>query len=251
MPKKRCQRCQRIRWVAIFVVLAAMLMLLMISSANAEVYKYVDESGRKIFVGSLSQVPEKYKDQIEVQSPSGMVSNVTEFSKNTQKAATSIRQLMSERQLSKALSQLETPVVIHRNQVLVPVTVTYHGYSAQVTMLMDTGASSTVFHDDALARLEPQQTEAGYARVAGGGIVRLSQIEFDVIEIGPYKAKKARSLVIKNKQPNSGFDGLLGMDFLINVDYELDKQRSVIIWNPKRYQELKDVAKSQLSEDTP
>jgi predicted aspartyl protease len=245
MAKKRCQRCQQIRWVAIFFVLAAMLMILMISKAEADIYKYIDENGRKVFVGSLSQVPDRFKDQLEIQSPSGMVSNVSEFSKNNTKASTTIRQLMSERQLSKALSQLETPVVIQRNQILVPVTVTYHGYSAQVTMLMDTGASSTVFHDDALARLEPQQSEAGYARVAGGGIVRLSQIEFDKIEIGPYKAKNARSLVIKNKQPNSGFDGLLGMDFLMNVDYKLDKQRSVIIWNPKRYEELQTLANEQ------
>jgi predicted aspartyl protease len=75
--------------------------------------------------------------------------------------------------------------------------------------------------------------------VAGGGIIKLSTIAFDSIKIGPYKARNLNAYVMQNKNVGGGFDGLLGMDFLMNVEYELDKARQVIIWNPKKYHQLK------------
>lgn len=37
----------------------------------------------------------------------------------------------------------------------------------------------------------------------------------------------------------SGTQGLLGMDFLLNSNYELDRQRSQIIWDVQQYNQLK------------
>ncbi|MDN2658822.1 aspartyl protease family protein [Neptunomonas sp. CHC150] len=239
MSKRDCKRCRQLRWVAMFVCIVAVVILMMLGKSQAGIYKYTDANGKKVYVGSLSQVPQAYRDQIVEQVPTDAVSNVSQFSDKNRSAGSLLKKNRDERRMLRALEQMETPVKIANNQVLVPVTVTYHGYSAQVTMLMDTGASGTVFHHDALEKLEPKKQEAGYARVAGGGIIKLSTIAFDSIKIGPYKARNLNAYVMQNKNVGGGFDGLLGMDFLMNVEYELDKARQVIIWNPKKYHQLK------------
>ncbi|WP_293267151.1 aspartyl protease family protein [Neptunomonas sp.] len=247
MPKKKCRRCQQIRVVAIVFSMVAILLLMMMGKSQAEVYKYTDENGKQVFVGSLSQIPQKYKKKTELNKPSDEVSNSSNFSAKNEKASNSLKARSKIRRLERLMAQMETPVKIVRNQVLIPVLVTYHGKEANVHMLMDTGASGTVFHRDALARLEAASQSAGYARVAGGGIIRVSSIEFDRIKVGPYKAKNIRSFIIDNKSPGGTFDGLLGMDFLMNVKYEVDYQRQVIIWNPEGYKEMEERLKEAQS----
>jgi clan AA aspartic protease (TIGR02281 family) len=247
MAKKKCVRCQQIRMVAIFVCMIAILLLMMMGKSQAEIYKYTDDSGKQVFVGSMSQVPQKYKIQIELQSPSDEVSNSSHFSGKNKKASASLKAHSTLKRLERALAEMETPVTILQNQVLVPVSLIYHGKDAHVNMLMDTGASSTVFHRDALERLDARSQAAGYARVAGGGVVKVSSIEFDRIKVGPYKAKNIRTFVIDNKATDAAFDGLLGMDFLMNVKYELDLERKVIIWNPARYKAMDALLKEMQS----
>ncbi|WP_201347724.1 retropepsin-like aspartic protease family protein [Neptunomonas japonica] len=247
MPKKKCRRCQQIRMVAILLSMIAILLLMMMGKSQAEIYKYTDDSGKRVYVGSLSQVPQKYKTQIQLQTPSDEVNNTGRFSEKNKKVSASIKVRSEIRRLERMLAQMETPVKIQKNQVLIPVSVTYHGKEAKVHMLMDTGASGTVFHRDALARLDAMSEAAGYARVAGGGVIKVSSIEFDRIKVGPFKAKNIRSFVIDNKSPGGKFDGLLGMDFLMNVKYEVDFDRKVIIWDPIRYKAMEVLLKEAQS----
>lgn len=241
MAKKVCKRCQQIRVVAIFVCLVAVLLLSMMGQSQAEIYKYTDDQGKKVYVGSLSQVPEQYRHQLQLQRPSDEVSNVSSSQnsegRSSNATGTAILKRGEIRRLEHLLSMLETKVVVKNNQVLVPVTVTYHGKDAQVTMLMDTGASGTVFHRDALEKLEASSESAGYARVAGGGIIKVSSVLFDKVQVGPFQAKGINSFVIDNKSPGGTFDGLLGMDFLMNVKYRLDLKGQKIIWDPERHEE--------------
>lgn len=243
MAKKKCRRCQQIRIVAILVCMIAILLLMMVGKSQAEIYKYTDDNGKKVFVGSLSHVPQKYQAQIQEQFSSDEVSNISSFSEKNKKASTSLKMQLELERLQRDIALMETAVTVKDNQVFVPVKVTYHGKSAQVNMLMDTGASGTVFHRDAIVRLDAMSESAGYARVAGGTVVKLSSIEFDKIQVGPFQAKKIRSFVIDNKSPEDEFDGLLGMDFLMNVKYELDADRQVIIWNPARYKSMQAILK--------
>ncbi|BBB30546.1 conserved hypothetical protein [Neptunomonas japonica JAMM 1380] len=233
--------------VAILLSMIAILLLMMMGKSQAEIYKYTDDSGKRVYVGSLSQVPQKYKTQIQLQTPSDEVNNTGRFSEKNKKVSASIKVRSEIRRLERMLAQMETPVKIQKNQVLIPVSVTYHGKEAKVHMLMDTGASGTVFHRDALARLDAMSEAAGYARVAGGGVIKVSSIEFDRIKVGPFKAKNIRSFVIDNKSPGGKFDGLLGMDFLMNVKYEVDFDRKVIIWDPIRYKAMEVLLKEAQS----
>ncbi len=216
---------------------------MMLSKAEADIYKYTDKSGRKVFVDSLSQVPAEYRDQLELQRPAATVNNTGSLSSHSNYGAT-LKQRASIEKLSAELKKMETPVEVINNQVLVPVTVTYLGRSVHTKMLMDTGASTTVFHRNALERLDTQTRSAGYARVAGGNIIKMRSVRFDNIQVGPYQAKAIESYIIDNKNESSRFDGLLGMDFLMNAKYELNLQRQVIIWNPEIYRQVE----AQLSE---
>jgi len=235
MTKRTCRRCQQLRIVAIFFVLSMIMILTMIGKTQADVYKYTDENGKKVYVGSMSQIPERYRDQFKTQVPTDEVSNTSSTPISKSGSSSGLLKRSEIRRVERYLKMLETDVIVKNKQVLVPVTVTYHGKEARVTMLMDTGASGTVFYRDALERLDPASQAAGYARVAGGGVVKISSIEFDRIKVGPFQAKGIRSFVMKNKAPGGSFDGLLGMDFLMNVKYELDLKREVIIWNPEKY----------------
>nr|WP_246590183.1 retropepsin-like aspartic protease [Marinobacterium ramblicola] len=105
-------------------------------------------------------------------------------------------------------------------------------------MLLDTGASGTVFHRDALKGLNGSTYRAGQARVASGEVIDVHAINLDRIEIGPFKIKSARAMVI-DPVGRSNHDGLLGMDFLRQVHYRIDFERNLIIWEPERYAELK------------
>ena len=243
MEKKKCSVCPQLRIFAILFCLIALLLIMMMSKAEAEIYKYTDKNGRKVFVDSLSQVPAEYREQLEIQKPAATVNNTGSLSTNTTYGST-LKQRASVERLQAELRKLETAVEVINNQVFVPVTVTYHGRSVKARMLMDTGASSTVFHRDALERLDPQSRSAGYARVAGGSVIKMRSVNFDSIQVGPHKAKSIRSYVIDNQNEASHFDGLLGMDFLMNASYELNLQRKLIIWNPEVYKQVE----AQLSE---
>ncbi|GGO79723.1 hypothetical protein GCM10011348_14710 [Marinobacterium nitratireducens] len=222
------------------VLLAAMLAV----PAQARIYKYVDERGRQVFVDSLSKVPQQFRDQLESReeyserlSPEALSLERSERADLQRSQA----QTQQRRKLEQLLRDMETAVKITNNRVLVPVKVVYGGRSAQTRMVLDTGATSTVFHKDALQGLPFVSRAAGHARVAGGGTIQTETVDFDRIEIGPYKVSHVRAFVIDHQGPSAGNDGLLGMDFLMNANYRIDYQRQLILWEPERYTELQSL----------
>jgi hypothetical protein len=55
-------------------------------------------------------------------------------------------------------------------------------------------------------------------------------------------------MVIDHQGASVGNDGLLGMDFLMNVRYRIDYDRQLILWEPDRYQQLETLLR-QLDEE--
>lgn len=207
--------------------------------ASAEIYHYIDDRGRKVYVDRESRIPPEYREKVEARADSGAM-NVRPEPTSRERQLNDLRKSIdsSLQSVERAIAESETPVKIIGNGVILPVRAVYGGRRADTQMLLDTGASGTVFHRDALERLNGATYRSGQARVASGDFIDVDAINLDRIEIGPFTIKSIRAMVI-DPVSRANHDGLLGMDFLRQVHYRIDYDRNVIIWEPDRYAQLK------------
>ncbi|WP_415892084.1 aspartyl protease family protein [Neptuniibacter sp. PT8_73] len=218
-------------------------LLIMPTMAEARIYEYVDDNGRKVFVDRLSKIPAKYRDQMETREEKKDKLDPLELQAFNQSTDVKQRQLELDKARSgikDAMKKWITPFQFHANRIVLPVKVFYGARSTQLSLVMDTGASYTVVHKQAISSLNAQLRKGGAARVADGSVVDTQKIHFDRFEIGPYKAKGVTAGVLDYQGGSSGTDGLLGMDFLYQARYEIDREKKHIVWDPQRYQELQD-----------
>ena len=127
-------------------------------------------------------------------------------------------------------SEKETRVIIRGNRVLVPVTLGYGGIEAQVTLLLDTGASITTLSRDAVKNFQVSQAQKAKLIVPGGKTIDADVVQLSYVKVGPHKLPNLHAGIIDHKGLTVDYQGLLGMNFLKEVDYKIDFQRQVIIW---------------------
>lgn len=124
----------------------------------------------------------------------------------------------------------ETKVLIKANGVLVPVRLIYRGKEVSTYMLLDTGASTTVLNRKIADLLKMKSFRKGYARVADGREVRVALADLDYIVVGPNRMSNFTTNIIDYQGNPETYDGLLGMNFLREVNYHVDFKRGVISW---------------------
>lgn len=223
-----------------FLVCSTYLLLILMPATGYAISKYIDEDGRTVFVDDESKIPARYLDKS--QDVEG-VRELTDEEKQAQaerlrKAREQQRQELNRKRGEMAEQELrklmQTPVIIDGPRVLVPVEVTLGNRTAKLNLLLDTGASRTVLHDNALGRLDLDADEGitTYGVGVGGYKVKMRLVTFRSIKVGPYKSESAQALVIPHRDPRVSFDGLLGMDFLRYISYEIDYSTQTIHWQP-------------------
>lgn len=169
-------------------------------TSSAGFYSFTDEQGVVHIVDDSDKVPQKYRQRMTVTRPSESRSNITS-------------------------------VVIKGNQVLVPLTLSYHGRLVDTQLLLDTGATITTISERLASRLgiDASDLRAGKATVADGRSIGSYSFVADSLTVGSRSLPRVQASILPGSG-GDGYDGLLGMNFLKNFRYHIDFNRGVIEW---------------------
>jgi len=231
------------------------LLIFRIPELRAEFYRYIDEEGNIFYVDDISSIPEKYRHQIKVyrekyddlsgdersravQRENEQVQareqehqrQIEERLLQTQKIEDEERRKQAEAAKNKLQQKTETRVILEGNRILVPVTFNNDGVELDVHLLLDTGASQIVVNRQLADQLSVVTLQKGLAQVAGGSKIQTQFGRVSFIKVGPHKMEDAGVLVIPHEGAPVNYSGLLGMNFLKNVEYSIDYQNQVIRW---------------------
>ncbi len=216
---------RRTRWAA-----AALLPLLLLAAPDplrGEFYRYVDEDGSVHYVDDLGRIPPErrssakaYQSRPDDQGADGRPGSFSDPPASGDGAGT-------------GTGPLESPVTIWGNQILVPAVLGFKGREVDVTFLLDTGASVTTLHKDALTTLGLYGGIPSRMQVVGGKTIPSRMVEFDFIQVGPLRFERVTASVLEHSGPAVRYHGLLGMNVLRHADYTIDFDRHVIRWRPK------------------
>ncbi|NVN92793.1 MAG: aspartyl protease family protein [Desulfuromonadales bacterium] len=185
-----------------YTLLFVLLSLFASAPVHADLFQYTDKDGTTVFVDDEGKIPRKYRDKTKT----------TRFVDGVKDTKTSVR--------------------IQNNKVFVPVTLCYRSRTVDVTMLLDTGASTSTISFDVAKRLgiRPDTTEMGLARMADGRFLRTFVSTLDYLMVGPKSKSSVQISIMPTSGPSLPFDGLLGMDFLGDFSYHLDVNSQIINW---------------------
>lgn len=209
--------------------------LVALSPAKADVYHYVDQHGKRVYVDRISRVPIQFRDQLKTVTERNTVALEQEDDKEFEEMSPEEQRVY----LQKEMRSLETPLTMQGNRMMLPVSVRYGARLLTLNLVLDTGASRTVIHNSAIAYLKMPRIPAGQAKVADGTVVNTHLVTFQSMLIGPYTLSPAVVSTLEHKGISS-YDGLLGMDFLRQAKHEVDFDRGLIIWQPEYYLQAKE-----------
>jgi hypothetical protein len=224
-------------WVNFFIVSAA---LLIHASVSAQIYQYTNDSGRKIYVDRLSKVPARYVSQLKEREGVAVKNSARKQELFDQENKALAKKLILNNTLVKLESTkqaISTNVVVGNNRVLVPVDIMRGYRTFRLNLLLDTGASVTVIHSDALPFFDKTFKKSSYARVAGGGKIKTWAYNVENLLFGPYELPGKQVTMIEH-EGESDYDGLLGMDILSRSPYQIDFNNHKIIWDQDRYEQI-------------
>lgn len=125
-----------------------------------------------------------------------------------------------------------TRVKIMGNSVLVPATLAHGGNEIDVYLLLDTGSTGTAIHSDIADQLAINLDQAARTKVqvVGGGVLNARVVRIGRLTVGPHTKRNWNIFVVPHKSSAARYDGLLGMDVLRGLKYEVDFKKQLIIW---------------------
>ena len=223
--------------------------VLFLSAANAAFYKYQDKGGRIHYVDDISKIPPEYrkdlktyketrdhlsdedKSNLESQERKQEEKRKQDLKDRLRKRKETERKRKENIERQKLLKSLVTNVAIKGNSVLVPVKVTYGAKEKTAMLVLDTGAEIVVLHKDFADQLNIRPFKKSKATVASGKTIPVGIAKLSSVEVGPHKKTDLAAAII-NPVGTLHHNGLLGMNFLRDLEYRIDFDNRVIVWKP-------------------
>lgn len=221
----------------VFVFIA---ILLTPHRAQAEFFRYVDKDGKVHYVDDVSRIPPEYRKALKAyQEPYDHLSESEKAvlrEKERQKAEEDRQKFdavpkQGQTAEDKDSEDFTTKVSIKGNHVLVPVQLGFGRKKATAMLVLDTGAEIMVLHENVAAKLNIRASQKATVKVAGGQKVPVKLVKLSYVQAGPHTKKDIRA-VIMAPEGSLHYEGLLGMNFLKDLDYKIDFENQLIQWRP-------------------